>query len=356
LKSITILFASDEREEHAAFAEFVKENGLPYRILYPDSVSKIDAIITNEKVDIIITDLRFQNGGFADWLFLWPMPFILLADYKEAARIDEIIKDEACDFLIRDANGKHLPLLPIMIRKVLNQRESLNRQNMHLQISERRYLDLVQALPDIVYTVDDAGYFTFINDSVENLGYKPMDLIGKHFHTIVDPSDVPKVSRRYVLKDFEGKSTGPDNAPKLFDERRTGTRRTRDLEVKLRPNDKPMTGIMKIGSIISYGEVSSVGFASAGLDSESMGSAASSATSPQGNRPRNSSGNPSARRRSSSRKSITASRTISRSYPACSISRATTSRTPTISSSSSTAICRSSPWPSSMSSSISPTV
>ncbi len=273
MKSLTILFASDEREEHAAFAEFVRETGLPYRILYPDSVSKIDAIIANEKVDLIITDLRFQNGGFADWLFLWPMPFILLADFKDAARIDEIIKDEACDFLIREAEGRHLPLLPIMIRKVLNQRESLNRQNMHLQISERRYLDLVQALPDIVYTVDDAGYFTFINDSVENLGYKPMDLIGKHFSTIIDPADVPKVSRRYVLKDYEGKQTGPDNAPKLFDERRTGDRRTRDLEVKLRPNDKPVPGLMKIGSIISYGEVSSVGFSSAGLDPESLGSA-----------------------------------------------------------------------------------
>ena len=273
LKNLTILFATNDSKEHRAFDESVVLNQLPYRVLFPDSVSKVDSIIKNEQVDIIITDLLFQNGGFADWLFLWPMPFILLADFKDGAKIDEIIKDEACDFLIRDPEGRHLKMLPIMIRKVLNQRESLDRQNMHLQVTERRYLDLVQALPDVVFTLDQEGYFTFINDSIRNLGYKPVDLIGKHFSFILDPEDVDRVSRRVVLRDFIGKTTGDENAPKLFDERRTGDRRTCDLEVRLRAQESPELEPHQFGSVISYGEVSSVGFFPLGMELEGGGSA-----------------------------------------------------------------------------------
>jgi PAS domain S-box-containing protein len=149
-----------------------------------------------------------------------------------------------------------------MIRKVLNIQESRDRQNVHFQISERRYMDLVSTLPDIVYILDGDGLFSYMNDSVSCLGYRPAELIGKHFSTIIEEADVPKVSRDLVLPALRGRETGPAGAPKLFDERRTGSRMTRDLVVRLRvklSSETPAVGNVRAYGE-TYGEIASVGY------------------------------------------------------------------------------------------------
>jgi len=102
-----------------------------------------------------------------------------------------------------------------------------------LRESEEKYRTFVQTIPDIVYTIDEDGYFTFVSDCIEQLGYKPEELLGKHFSIILHGDDVEDVSRSSVLKKYEGKRTGDGNAPRLFDERRTRTRKTANLEVRL---------------------------------------------------------------------------------------------------------------------------
>ena len=137
----------------------------------------------------------------------------------------------------------------------------------------RRYEDLVHALPDIVYELDVDGVITFINDSVSLLGYAPSDLIGKHYSVILHDDDAAIVDRDRVLPEFAGYRTGLALSPKLFNERRGIDRRTTDLEVRLRK--KPgFAGALHevIGSVISYGEVSSVGEYARGDQGEFKGS------------------------------------------------------------------------------------
>jgi PAS domain S-box-containing protein len=123
-----------------------------------------------------------------------------------------------------------------------------------------RYEDLVHALPDIVYELDPEGIITFINESVTILGYDPVDLIGKHFSIMLHDDEAAVVDRDKVLPDYAGSRTGLAYSPKLFNERRTIERRTADLEVRLKKK-KGATGSARemIGSVISYGEVSSAG-------------------------------------------------------------------------------------------------
>jgi len=102
-----------------------------------------------------------------------------------------------------------------------------------LQESEHRFSILVQMIPDIVYRIDNKGRFTFINNAVEKIGYKPEELVGKHFSEIILPTDVESISSEYVLPKYRGRTTGSKEAPKLFDERRTGERATRNLEIML---------------------------------------------------------------------------------------------------------------------------
>jgi len=100
-----------------------------------------------------------------------------------------------------------------------------------LLISEERFQSLVLTIPDIIYRVDEEGRFTFINDAVTRLGYKPEELIGKHFSSIVQSSE--KFSLKKVLPHLKEEETGDQEAPKLFDERRTGQRKTTGMEIEL---------------------------------------------------------------------------------------------------------------------------
>ena len=258
MNQITVIFAVADETERREFSRLVEAQGRLMRVVFPNDVKDVDKILKTEEDGIIVTDLLFQQGGFADWLFLWHCPFILLADYQDAQRIDAIVKDESSAFLIREPGLKHLSILPILARKVLNSRESINRQNYQIQFSERRYLDLMQALPDIVYSLDSQGRFVFVNDSVRSLGWQPFDLVGRHFSTLVHPEDLPRVSKDKVLPGLRGRPTGPADAPKLFDERRSGERRTRELEVRLVKKETGAGGEVSV-SVTAYGEVSAVG-------------------------------------------------------------------------------------------------
>lgn len=125
------------------------------------------------------------------------------------------------------------------------------------------FRDMLWELPEIVYRIDPNGNFTFINKAVRVLGYEPEQLIGKHFSKIVHPDDVQQFSRYYALPKYKGKVTGAQYAPKLFDERRTGKRKTKDMEIRLIANprkkkSKKVHGI--IGIVTAFGDVSSTGY------------------------------------------------------------------------------------------------
>jgi PAS domain S-box-containing protein len=252
---IRVVYAAGDAAEHANVSALKDEN---IELTFPESLAEVEALVGASKVDVIVTDYFFGAGGFADWLSLWPLPAVLLVDPGEdAKRTENTLRDESSVFLIRDTGGEWLRYLPAQIRKARNLRESISRHNTFLSLTERQYMNLLQAIPDIVYILDGNGCFLYLNDAVRSLGWEPTKLIGHHFSEIIHPADVPSVSREVVLERFEGTVTGPERAPKLFDERRSGQRMTRNLEVRLvRHTD---TDGWLIGSVNAYGEVNSSG-------------------------------------------------------------------------------------------------
>ena len=109
--------------------------------------------------------------------------------------------------------------------------EALEQKLYEIQNSEERFESLVRTIPDIVYKIDTSGNFLFLNEAVNALGYQPQELIGRHFSCIIKNAEA--TSRDHVLPGYRGMKTDPVKAPKLFDERRTGNRMTKGLEVHL---------------------------------------------------------------------------------------------------------------------------
>lgn len=113
------------------------------------------------------------------------------------------------------------------------------------------FRNLIKALPDIVYVLDAAGRFLYLNDAVRSMGYDPEALTGKHFSIVIHEEDRPRVSREVVLAIIRAQDHFPETPPKLFDERRSGQRMTRELEVRLIHG---VTGQVIYCSVNAYGE------------------------------------------------------------------------------------------------------
>ena len=105
------------------------------------------------------------------------------------------------------------------VENALNQK-ALKREkdkiNHKLYRSEERYRYLVQNSPDIIYTLDADGNFTFLSEALEHLlGFTVDELIGKHYATIVCEEDRNK-------------------AQWFFDERRSRDRAASGIELRLK--------------------------------------------------------------------------------------------------------------------------
>jgi diguanylate cyclase (GGDEF)-like protein/PAS domain S-box-containing protein len=72
-----------------------------------------------------------------------------------------------------------------------------------LEHSEKRYRHLLDSSPDIIYTLDRQGRFTFVNDRVQQvLGFGPEELLGQHYGLLVHASDMERAN--YVFNEGRG--------------------------------------------------------------------------------------------------------------------------------------------------------
>jgi two-component system cell cycle sensor histidine kinase/response regulator CckA len=84
-----------------------------------------------------------------------------------------------------------------------------------LEQQQRKYRYLVENSPDIIYTLDARGCFSFVNDAFERLlGIKREQVIGKHYSEVISAQDL-------------------ERSEHVFNERRTGGRASSGIELRL---------------------------------------------------------------------------------------------------------------------------
>jgi len=124
--------------------------------------------------------------------------------------------------------------------KLRDANKALLKKTQQLEESEARFRSLVETAPDIIYRIDNEGVIVFMNQSVRKLGYEPDELVGKHFSCLIAEGQIDKISRRKVIPLLLSQ-TNLSGPPKLFDERRSGNRRTSGLEILFKVNNSENT-------------------------------------------------------------------------------------------------------------------
>ncbi|MHB1293337.1 MAG: PAS domain-containing protein, partial [Sulfuricella sp.] len=142
----------------------------------------------------------------------------------------------AYDFLRKPYEPDEL-LLKIENALIKRRLEKENKaMNLQLGESERWYRYMVNSSPDIIYTLDAHGRFTFLNDRVEPLlGYRKESLIGQHYSALIYLEDLE--SARYILN-----------------EKRAGDRASCNMELRVRHNIESKLLTLEFSSFGMYEE------------------------------------------------------------------------------------------------------
>ncbi len=109
------------------------------------------------------------------------------------------------------------------LRQVKLERQASEMEE-QLKESEELHRFIVNSSPDLVYMLDRNGCFTFINDRIQGmLGFSREELLGRHFSELIEEEDLEAMNN-------------------LFNERRTGGRAVRNVEIRLKSNCRDHRG------------------------------------------------------------------------------------------------------------------
>lgn len=179
------------------------------------------SVLKGGEITLLLLDVNLPDlSGLEvlEWITSHKLPTLVIM-ISAADRIEyalTALRNGAVDF-VRKTNEideiRH-KVENALLRRRLERSHAL--MTARLEQSERLHRFLVESSPDLIYTLDDAGRFVFINRRVETLlGFAREELIGRTYASIVHEEDL-------------------ERAQYAFTERRTDNRATCNAEIRLK--------------------------------------------------------------------------------------------------------------------------
>lgn len=237
VRSIALLMS--DREKGEKFMQFLTRRNANVEILGRDSIA------APGPAECVIAEASSLGPGDARALLDIPLALIVLGNPGKNR------KEIQTSPLVRIMPARSSPVSAYAaVLQACAARDAILASRTVVGALHTQLRTLLSSVPDIVYILDERGNFVYLNESVTLLGYEPAELVGRHFSIIIHPEDKPNISRDIVVEKIRRANKFPDTPPKLFDERRSGQRMTRDLEVRLVHKD----GHIVYALVNAYGE------------------------------------------------------------------------------------------------------
>lgn len=146
---------------------------------------------------------------------------VIVAAVRQDTAVALDLMRQGADYTLFKNTPAFLTELPIVTREVLEKRDIRER----LDLSQDRYLRLIDTVTDIAYELDAEGRFLYVSQEVRSLlHYDPQALIGLHYSTLILPEDLTLADRR-------------------FNERRSESRATRRFKLRLLDKDPSLAPV-----------------------------------------------------------------------------------------------------------------
>ena len=218
-RKLRLLLVDDEPRLLASLCELLRERD--YQLVTATCGSEAVDQLSRMQFDLVLLDLRLPDFGGHE-----------IMDYMRRQGIDSNIIVLSGETGIEGAIGAlkrgaydylRKPYTRVELLKTVDnavKQRALEAENKRiawqLECSEKLYRYLVDSSPDIIYTLNQEGRFSFINDRAHQLlGFSREELLGKHYSTVVHDDDL---ERAYYV----------------FNERRVGERASRNVELRLK--------------------------------------------------------------------------------------------------------------------------
>ncbi|MCG8642315.1 MAG: response regulator [Desulfobacterales bacterium] len=209
MSSQTILVVDDERRIVENILLCLKREGYQATAAYGGNEA-IQAF-ENATYDVVLLDVNMpgKNGYEVMEHILRVDPDVLIIMITGYASVESAIrslKSGAWDYLKKPF--EYTDLLKTVQNALAQKKLMADKRavSARLEASERRYEYMVNNSPDLIFTLDEQGCFSFVNQQFETvLGFKKEELIGTAFARIIHKEDLSKISGLIGFDKFENR-------------------------------------------------------------------------------------------------------------------------------------------------------
>ncbi len=220
-ESIDILLVSQNAED-------IKLATLSFREFFPDC--HVEAVYRIEDAPHWAQHTPWRLILIDEQLIAPHPPSILLEIKRLAPSATLILQSErgvptaaldalhaGADFLLYKKSPTFLSELMLYAKDVFEKQDTRNA----LEQLHDRHSQLIESLTDVLYELDPEGRFVYLSPNVATmLGYSAEELVGTPYSSIIAPDQLDRARHR-------------------FDDRRTGTRASRNIPIELTPKSHP---------------------------------------------------------------------------------------------------------------------
>ncbi len=213
-----VLVVDDDARMRESLAVLLMAQG--YRCEQVGSAEEALDLLDRREIDVLLLDIQMPGMSGMDLLERLSQrpsspPAIMISSESTFENAANALRKGAADFMRKPYEPAELFNALERVLRARRLERALEQMYRELQLSEERHRFIIDNSPDIIYMLDAEGRFTYLNERVSSvLGYRPDELIGQHFSVLLPKPDQQRMAR-------------------VFAERRTGERATRELELSL---------------------------------------------------------------------------------------------------------------------------